>query len=1804
MKVRYAIAISNFIADEELIEKAAASKAPCCFLKLIAGDRLCVFADKDGWAVGSRVGTKASAGLFPINAVKFVNRHSQTDPTAEGANIVEEISHFTQLWWRKIKEIYAKQAEIHYFNEVLDFIDYMLSVRQKILSGGVPCEELNSLRIQLARKIDRGNMLLSLNVTIRDERGLPFDPDSISFLQTYTEHQNAHKRVALDSSKSDVHDKTGKAFCLLLRVQSIELQMKYNCEISMVLYDFENKRHASDTFTFIWKSNESSSRDLNIAGLFGNFNQYDYGRRLVLITRVAHIAPVEHTSSTLKRSQEPGPSSLYCRQMFAYDFFDMTSIFANPQPSHDAKDKVIFLNKDQNFDQLLKSLQTSSKVPKLNSLSNDAKILVSTQIFMNGLSELKLRRPYLFTRNPPAIVSRCDYAGPASGDVRNELYVTLVQGEFSGKSSDRNIEARMHLVEGNGRIIPDCFETVCAGSVKLSSDYRSFVYLHEDKPQWFENVKIRLPEDISRDLHLRITFHSRKPYDKGKPEKGPFALGHIRLMCKSVLVPDGDHELLVYKIESSHYDENNTSYLPLPQTKRVLRDLGNTTNKPHSSVFSLSEKSFVQINTLTCSTLLTQNEHILNVLGWRDSRPNLTSSLNVLSTPFGEVQDEMIRFLCPLLDALFELWEEREQLELPVFDVIVALFKLTEDQRHNSSADVLKKYMDRFPYCNAAIKLIRCLNHYIASASTVNNEKTRNLLKVLGLIFRTVVQSKRSGDNFFDDASFTTTFRSHLDSVLDSLVSLMGETRERMTVQNTALKHLPAIVDPICASGAYEPTDLCKFFTRVMNGFGKNIVARERLGFVSQLIDTNLFEVQACRSILLPRCIELVLVQLDPDLAEEREFSDRAMECAAIISRLMERLFPALTVPPLQQYGTDEELNLIINSTYRPLVQAMVHIGDINASNDEIRGRFFSLILALLNKMSAQVFGNYIENRPSDIDKMDFILEMLQMIRDLLCKCPFPSTWQQMIMLQNKTVHKALRFLMSAIQGYFSNERERFYSDVWQEYMLTAVCFVTQPSLQSNEEWLCDESDSRIQLRKATARDLRSMWFRLTPVQKMDYIPRLVGAFLKVALVEDDETREATIPIFFDMMQCEFHSSIDDRKNFKKFSDELIAQLDSLVDQDRGTRAFQEQFTKILKSQCQSDKELWEGGGRDLIDRVDRLLGHLFEYRLVRETSDCMENGMSRTVQLLRYYEKYKHHNLYITYVYKLYDLHMVYNNQIEAARTLLLHANTLSWEDIELDESLIARRLNRHCAVERQLKDSLLCEAADLFDKGEMWEDAIKILKELLPVYETSYVDYDKLASLMVRIAELYRKIDRENRAFFYYYLVAFYGKGFPAYLNGISFVFRSDKLERHADFMQRMQQIYGGPEAIMSMDDCSHLKNSPGRYMQVFNVDPIATACPFRDAHVNPSIKDYYRHYNVRDFEYSRVEERKDTKWTSVKDSELMRMWIVKRTVVTYERLPGILRSTQIISTSPPIYVNPLRHSVDQMQRKNTDLMETALLVLLNRLHAVKKLSGEILGVVRPAVMGGVSNYEVFFTDECARIYDSEEKQLAMHLSALIIEQVEILEFCLYAHATRTEITKQFHDHLVEGFYEHKQYVEDKFGKTRSILPQGASIRYSVESNGMDAAKKAPSSSSLDNGSGTLNLRSRGAAIGSTMLSMLTTARKSSSHNVVHSASSTSSLANSRNTSERFDAARVFATMRDNGVDASRRPTIDGLEGIRLRSRARRSIDYLSCAPPLPPRSHAATSDDDGGFQCEQRLAKSPIPTPITDLSDLQRF
>ncbi|PAV81071.1 hypothetical protein WR25_15471 [Diploscapter pachys] len=860
---------------------------------------------------------------------------------------------------------------------------------------------------------------------------------------------------------------------------------------------------------------------------------------------------------------------------------------------------------------------------------------------------------------------------------------------------------------------------------------------------------------------------------------------------------------------------------------------------------------------------------------------------------------------------------------------------------------------------------------------------------------------------------------------------------------------------------------------------------------------------------------------------------------SVIIGVLIEALFPLEPVDDefREESGSDEELNAIITELYRPLVQAMVIVTQ-HENSDEVRGRFFSVILALLDKMSAAMFSASVDEKRTELDRRDFLAEMLQMCRQMLARPPFSSTWRQMIITQNKTIHKALRFVMSAIQNYFS--KENFSPDIWKEFMQTCITFVEQ--LRDVDEFMATDTERK--LIKAATHDFRSMWFRLSPIEKLNYIPELVGPFLKVALLEDNESQLATIPVFFDMLQTEVSSNSE--RTFDQFATELITKLDLYIEQGQGTPTFQANFVKVFKSLCLPAKELWEEGGEELIDRVDRLLSHLFEYRQIREQNDSIENVMSRTIQLLRYYEEFGHHELYVSYVYKLYDLHILHSNELEAAKTLLRHTTMLTWSDDKLPDYLIRRGLNRHCATERQLKENLLLEAANLFDKGDLWEDAIRILKQLSVVYEEIIIDYVKLSNLTERISSLYRKIDKEERAHYYYYFVAFYGKGFPSYLDGHRFVFRSNRLERHVDFVQRIGEI--------------------------FNLDPMGEPCPFEDSYdANPAIKGYYRHYNIRHFEYSRIEERRDTKWTRIDESnEVLRMWIVRRKLNTFESLPCELRCSEISNISEPILISPLQHSVEQMQRKNKELREMGKSIEHNTSISLKKLSGAIMGVVRAAVMGGIKNYEVYFTDECANICEAHEKALVMELSALIVEQVEILEYCIYIHSKHCvdESDKLIHGSLVDAYEEHKRYIEEGYGKTTSILPPGTSIRLSVHSN-EDKERRHTEGESATGSSSTLKARAFNAM---QMLTAPSSKRGSTTPLTVEKIPSVSRLSTDHNLS--VPPISPSASLgRDSAISLSsiamkiRKQANSSLDGIRIRKPSTSSLSSY-VPPPLPPR------------------------------------
>lgn len=79
---------------------------------------------------------------------------------------------------------------------------------------------------------------------------------------------------------------------------------------------------------------------------------------------------------------------------------------------------------------------------------------------------------------------------------------------------------------------------------------------------------------------------------------------------------------------------------------------------------------------------------------------------------------------------------------------------------------------------------------------------------------------------------------------MKSLVALMSEKKAKMTVQNTALKSIPTIIDLLNESDSVSPENLCGFIVDLMNNFGSNIVTRERLNFIAQIVETRFFSVR------------------------------------------------------------------------------------------------------------------------------------------------------------------------------------------------------------------------------------------------------------------------------------------------------------------------------------------------------------------------------------------------------------------------------------------------------------------------------------------------------------------------------------------------------------------------------------------------------------------------------------------------------------------------------------------------------------------------------------------------------------------------------------------------------------------------------------------------------------------------------------------------------------------------------------------------------------------------------------------------
>ncbi|NXD71584.1 DOCK2 protein, partial [Eolophus roseicapillus] len=776
-------------------------------------------------------------------------------------------------------------------------------------------------------------------------------------------------------------------------------------------------------------------------------------------------------------------------------------------------------------------------------------------------------------------------------------------------------------------------------------------------------------------------------------------------------------------------------------------------------------------------------------------------------------------------------------------------------------------------------------------------------------------------------------------------------------------------------------------------------------------------------------------VPLLQDLVEKGEEEEA---CIELLSSILEVLYQAQKVnpvPPAPPFPLQSSPSVQVKQHVRLVLERLLHpvtrrVIVLDRENT-LRGHYVACMAAILSQMDAEHYSSYIKAFPSRAELMDFLMETFILFKDLIGKTVYPSDWMVMNMVQNREFLRTINQFATTLTEMFLSD-DSFELQLWNNYFHLAVAFLTQDSLQLESFSQAKRSSILAKygdMRATIGASIRDMWYNLGP-RKIEFIPGMVGPILEMTLVPEPELRKATIPIFFDMMLCEYQLT----RSFTQFEDEILRQLDTEVEGGRGDEQYKQLFESILLSCCQRHPELAEPG-QSFVALVTGLLERLLDYRAVRNDEN-KTYSMSCTVNLLNFYKEIGRQAMYIRYLYKLRDLHISYENYTEGAYTLLLHARLLKWSD-EATTAPVQGAHGPALRTQRQLKEALYNQIIHYFDQGKVSAAAdgvscSSLIPQLCnPVTEGHQIYQARFA--LSRACWLHPSPPHASIPFSpccWVWGNASLGRDklFPPPLQNKVFIYRGKEYERREDFELRLLSPFPSAERLKSTcPPGQDITGSPGQYIQCFTVQPAEEARGrFKDRSIPEQITNFYRANHVQRFNYSRPFK----KGPKDPDNEFANMWIERTTFLTAYPLPGILRWFAVTSTTTTI-VSPLENAIETMRKTNEKIMSE-----INRHQQdpglpINPLSMLLSGIVDPAVMGGFAKYEMaFFQESYVREHPEDEENIEK-LKDLIAWQVPLLAEGIRLHGQKvTEDLRPFHERMEQCFVQLQAKVESQYG------------------------------------------------------------------------------------------------------------------------------------------------------------------------------
>ncbi|XP_069620897.1 dedicator of cytokinesis protein 4 isoform X3 [Ranitomeya imitator] len=1566
-------------------------------LTLEIGDTVQILEKSDGWYRGFALKNPNAKGIFPSNYVHLKNSSVKNKgqfelvvPTEDA--VITEMTSTLRDWGTMWKQLYVKN-EGDLFHRLGHIMNEILDLRRQVLVGHLTHDRMKDVKRHITARLDWGNEQLGLDLVPRKEFAM-VDPEDVSVTELYRLMEHRHRKKDTPVPASSHH--------LFVQMKSLMCSnLGEELEVIFSLYDSKENRPISERFFVRLNRNglpKSPEKTERYSSVFVDLSSSDL-RKDIFIT--VHIIRIGRMGAGEKKNS----SNVQYRRPFGCAALSIADLLTG-ESKDDLILKVYMCNTESDWYQIHENIIKKMNA-RYNLTGSNTGLAVSLQLLHGDIEQIRRDYSSVFTRGV-SVTRKLGFSDVIMpGEMRNDLYITLEKGEFEkgGKTVARNVQITMIIVNNEGQILKDY---ISFGSGEPAShEYHSFVLYHNNSPRWAELLKLPIPVDKFRGSHIRFEFRHCSTKEKG--EKKLFGFSFIPLMQEDGRTfPDGTHELIVHKCEENTVFQDSCRYLKLPYLKGNLHGNNNQAVK--------NTKESFWITSFLCSTKLTQNGDMLDLLKWRMHPDKIPGSLSKLKEIDGS---EIVKFLQDTLDTLFGILNESSQkYSSKVFDCLVHIINLLQDSKFQHFKPVMDTYIEgHFSGALAYRDLIKVLKWYVDRIiEAERQEHIQEVLKAQEYIFKYIVQSRKlfafatGGQN---EEEFHCSIQELMMSIRFFLSKESKGTSALSQSQAVFLNSFPAVYSELLK--LFDVREVASLVHDTLGSLPTIMHADDslqeiKLQCIAKTVESELYSNPESRFILLP----VVLHHLHMHLQEQRDL----VMCARILSNMF-----CLSKKSSSEKSAMKEIDVIVNSLLDILLRTILEITSrpqpsgsaMRLQFQDVTGEFVASLLSLLRQMTDRHYQQLLESFNTKDELRDFLLQIFTVFRILIRPEMFPKDWTVMRFVANNVIITTVLYLSDALRKNFLNEG--FDYKIWDSYFYLAVIFINQSCLQL--EIFAPSKMKKVLERYGDMRvtmgcEIFSMWQNLGE-HKLHFIPALIGPFLEVTLIPQPDLRNVMIPIFHDMMDWEQRRS----GNFKQVEAKLIDKLDSLMSEGRGDETYRELFNSIIplfgpypSLLKKIERETWRESGVSLIATVTRLMERLLDYR------DCMKMGevdgkkIGCTVSLLNFYKtELNKEEMYIRYIHKLYDLHMKAQNFTEAAYTLLLYDELLEWSDRPLREFL-----SYPMQTEWQRKEYLHMTIIQNFDRGKCWENGIILCRKLAEQYE-NYYDYRNLSKMRMMEASLYDKIMDQQRLEPEFFRVGFYGKKFPFFLRNKEFVCRGHDYERLEAFQQRMLTEFPHAIAMQHANQPDEtIFQAEAQYLQIYAVTPIPESQEVLQREGIPdNIKSFYKVNHIWRFRYDRPFH----KGTKDKENEFKSLWVERTALTLVQSLPGISRWFEV-EKREVAEMSPLENAIEVLENKNQQLRTLISQCQTRQMQNINPLTMCLNGVIDAAVNGGVSRYqEAFFVKEYIFNHPEDGDKIS-RLRELMLEQAQILEFGLAVHEKFVpQDMRPLHKKMVDQFF-----------------------------------------------------------------------------------------------------------------------------------------------------------------------------------------